>query len=177
MRSILMLLALSAVIPALPGCRRASAYTPPTSAELVADARREVDHERRLRQSIVLVVPKEQAVIQALRDDPRVRSAHFASINTYLTTQWLGRGGSSPGDSYWFVMVFESIEELTEQQAQAVLHSALDKAGLSLLQASVPLVNDGMMWASEYSFEARLAPITQPEPLTISSFEHLLPLP
>jgi len=156
------------------GCEYSKPYVPPTPAEQVAEARREIDHERRLRQSIVLVVPKETAVLEALKADARVKSAHFASVNAWITASWIKSGEGSLGESYWFVLTFEAAKELTAEQAQSVLQSALAQAGLSLIQTKVPMVNDGQFWASEYPFEARLTPIAQPEPLTTASFEHLL---
>lgn len=164
----------AALLLSMVGCEYSKPYVPPTPAELVAEARQEINHERRLRQSIVLVVPKETAALAALKADPRVKSAHFASVNAYLTSQWLGSEGASLGDSFWFVLTFEASKELTAEQAQSVLQTALAQAGLSLIRTTVPMVNDGNVWASEYPFEARLTPIAQPEPLTTTSFEHLL---
>lgn len=156
------------------GCNSTRSYQPPTPAEMIGQARGEIDHERRLRQSIVLVAPKEQAVLQALRADERVTQAFFASNNSYISMGFLSGIDESIAGSFWFSVVIETSTDLPTDQAQAVITQALAKAGLTTRQPRIELVNDGRFWASARPFEASLAPLAQPQPMTTASFEHLI---
>lgn len=170
-------LAVPALLLALIGCDTGPRYDCTVEypdAELIANAQREIDHERKLRQSIVLIAPKEKAVLDALNADERVAKAHFVSLNAYLTSRYFAPLQNELADSYWFTVYFEAAEDLTAEQAQAVLHDALQAGGLTTTAPKIELANDGRVWASARSFDARLTPLTQPEPLSSSSFEHLI---
>lgn len=170
-------LAVPSLLLALIGCDTGPRYDYTVeypAAELIAEARREIDHERKLRQSIVLIAPKEKAVLDALRADERVATAHFVSLNAYLTSRYFAPIQNELADAYWFTVYFEAAEDLTAEQAQAVLRDALTTGGLTPTAPKIELANEGRAWSSARPFDASVTPLAQPEPLSSSSFEHLI---